>query len=319
MQGYLAKRFLLFIPTLLLVTLMVFALMRLIPGDPAYLLLAGSDGEGQFTEEQLDVLRQQLGTDRPLTVQYLTWVWGLVRWDFGTSMYYDTPISEDISTKLPITLELTFMALLFAFSVAVPLGILSAVKQDSIADYASRMIAIAGIAMPTFWTGILVIYFLVKWFNWLPPLDFTHIWVNPWVNFQQLIFPALALGFYNMALIARVTRSSMLEVFREDYIRTARSKGLRELAIIVRHALKNAFLPVITISGWQIGRLIAGTVVIETIFVVPGMGRLLIDSIFHRDYTMIQSIVMVIAFLVLAINLVVDLLYGWIDPRIRYE
>ena len=319
MQGYLAKRFLLFIPTLLLVTLMVFALMRLIPGDPAYLLLAGSDGEGQFTEEQLDVLRQQLGTDRPLTVQYLTWVWGLVRWDFGTSMYYDTPISEDISTKLPITLELTFMALLFAFSVAVPLGILSAVKQDSIADYASRMIAIAGIAMPTFWTGILVIYFLVKWFNWLPPLDFTNIWVNPWVNFQQLIFPALALGFYNMALIARVTRSSMLEVFREDYIRTARSKGLRELAVIVRHALKNAFLPVITISGWQIGRLIAGTVVIETIFVVPGMGRLLIDSIFHRDYTMIQSIVMVIAFLVLAINLVVDLLYGWIDPRIRYE
>jgi peptide/nickel transport system permease protein len=319
MQGYLAKRFLLFIPTLLLVTLMVFALMRLIPGDPAYLLLAGSDGEGQFTEEQLDVLRQQLGTDRPLTVQYLTWVWGLVRWDFGTSMYYDTPISEDISTKLPITLELTFMALLFAFSVAVPLGILSAVKQDSIADYASRMIAIAGIAMPTFWTGILVIYFLVKWFNWLPPLDFTHIWVNPWLNFQQLIFPALALGFYNMALIARVTRSSMLEVFREDYIRTARSKGLRELAVIVRHALKNAFLPVITISGWQIGRLIAGTVVIETIFVVPGMGRLLIDSIFHRDYTMIQSIVMVIAFLVLAINLVVDLLYGWIDPRIRYE
>ncbi len=319
MQGYLAKRFLLFIPTLLLVTLMVFALMRLIPGDPAYLLLAGSDGEGQFTEEQLDVLRQQLGTDRPLTVQYLTWVWGLVRWDFGTSMYYDTPISEDISTKLPITLELTFMALLFAFAVAVPLGILSAVKQDSIADYASRMIAIAGIAMPTFWTGILVIYFLVKWFNWLPPLDFTHIWVNPWVNFQQLIFPALALGFYNMALIARVTRSSMLEVFREDYIRTARSKGLRELAVIVRHALKNAFLPVITISGWQIGRLIAGTVVIETIFVVPGMGRLLIDSIFHRDYTMIQSIVMVIAFLVLAINLVVDLLYGWIDPRIRYE
>ena len=319
MQGYLAKRFLLFIPTLLLVTLMVFALMRLIPGDPAYLLLAGSDGEGQFTEEQLDVLRQQLGTDRPLTVQYLTWVWGLVRWDFGTSMYYDTPISEDISTKLPITLELTFMALLFAFAVAVPLGILSAVKQDSIADYASRMIAIAGIAMPTFWTGILVIYFLVKWFNWLPPLDFTHIWVNPWVNFQQLIFPALALGFYNMALVARVTRSSMLEVFREDYIRTARSKGLRELAVIVRHALKNAFLPVITISGWQIGRLIAGTVVIETIFLVPGMGRLLIDSIFHRDYTMIQSIVMVIAFLVLAINLVVDLLYGWIDPRIRYE
>ena len=319
MQGYLAKRILLFIPTLLLVTLMVFALMRLIPGDPAYLLLAGSDGEGQFTEEQLDKLRHELGTDRPLPVQYLTWIWGLARWDFGTSLYYDTPISEDISSKLPITLELTVLALLFAFAVSVPLGVLSAVKQDSIADYASRVIAIAGIAMPTFWTGILVIYFLVKWFNWLPPLDFTHIWENPWINLQQLVFPALALGFYNMALIARVTRSSMLEVFREDYIRTARSKGLKEFSVIVRHALKNAFLPVITISGWQIGRLIAGTVIIETIFLVPGMGRLLIDSIFHRDYTMIQSIVMVIAFLVLAINLFVDLLYGWIDPRIRYE
>ena len=319
MQGYLVKRILLFIPTLLLVTLMVFSLMRLIPGDPAYLLLAGSDGEGQFTEEQLQALRHELGTDRPLPVQYLTWIWGLLRWDFGTSLYYDTPISEDISSKLPITLELTFLALLFAFVVAVPLGVLSAVRQDSIADYISRLIAIAGIAMPTFWTGILVIYFLVKWFNWLPPLDFTHIWENPWTNVQQLAFPALALGFYNMALIARVTRSSMLEVFREDYIRTARSKGLRELAVISRHALKNAFLPVLTISGWQIGRLIAGTVVIETIFLVPGMGRLLIDSIFHRDYTMIQSIVMVIAFLVLAINLIVDLLYGWIDPRIRYE
>lgn len=319
MQGYLAKRMLMFLPTLLLATLMVFSLMRLIPGDPAYLLLAGSDGEGQFNEEQLNNLRHELGTDRPLTIQYLSWVWGLIRWDFGTSLYYDTPISEDISSKLPITLELTVLALLFAFSVAVPLGVLSAVKQDSIADYASRIIAIAGIAMPTFWTGILVIYFLVKWFNWLPPLAFTHIWENPWVNLQQLLFPALASGFYNMALIARVTRSSMLEVFREDYIRAARSKGLKELAIIGRHALKNAFLPVITISGWQIGRLIAGTVVIETIFLVPGMGRLLIDSIFHRDYTMIQSIVMVVAFLVLAINLVVDLLYGLIDPRIRYE
>ena len=319
MHIYLAKRVLLFVPTLILVTLMVFSLMRLIPGDPAYLLLAGSDGEGQFTEEQLQALRHELGTDRPLPVQYFSWIWGLVRWDFGTSLYYDTPIAEDISTKLPITLELTFLALLFAFIVAVPLGVLSAVKQDSIADYASRLIAIAGIAMPTFWTGILVIYFLVKWFNWLPPLNFTHIWENPWVNIQQLAFPALALGFYNMALIARVTRSSMLEVFREDYIRTARSKGLRELSVISRHALKNAFLPVLTISGWQIGRLIAGTVVIETIFLVPGMGRLLIDGIFHRDYTMIQSIVMVIAFLVLAVNLFVDLLYGWIDPRIRYE
>lgn len=319
MNTYVIKRFTLFIPTLLLVTLMVFALMRLVPGDPAELLLMGFEGDGQFSEQQLADLRAKLGTDRPLAIQYLDWIWGMLRGDFGVSMYFDTPISEDLAAKLPITLELSAFALLLAFVVAIPLGVLSAVRQDTIADYASRIIAIAGVAMPTFWIGILVVYFLVTWFDWLPPLGYANLWQDPWTNLQQMFFPAVALGFYNMALVARVTRSSMLEVFREDYIRTARSKGLRERAVIIRHALKNAFLPILTISGWQVGRLIAGTVVIETIFLVPGMGRLLVDSILHRDYTMIQSIVMVIAFMVLALNLVVDLLYAWLDPRIRYE
>lgn len=319
MNTYVIKRFMLFIPTLLLVTLMVFALMRLVPGDPAELLLMGFEGDGQFSEQQLADLRAKLGTDRPLAIQYLDWIWGMLRGDFGVSMYFDTPISEDLAAKLPITLELSALALLLAFVVAIPLGVLSAVRQDTVADYASRIIAIAGVAMPTFWIGILVVYFLVTWFDWLPPLGYANLWQDPWRNLQQMFFPAVALGLYNMALVARVTRSSMLEVFREDYIRTARSKGLRERAVIVRHALKNAFLPILTISGWQVGRLIAGTVVIETIFLVPGMGRLLVDSILHRDYTMIQSIVMVIAFMVLALNLVVDLLYAWLDPRIRYE
>ena len=319
MNTYVLKRFMLFVPTLLLVTLMVFALMRLVPGDPAELLLMGFEGDGQYSQQQLDDLRAKLGTDRPLAIQYLSWIWGMLRGDFGVSMYFDTPISEDLAAKLPITLELSALALLLAFVVAVPLGVISAVRQDTIADYASRIIAIAGVAMPTFWIGILVVYFLVTWFDWLPPLGYADLWNDPWRNLQQMFFPAVALGFYNMALIARVTRSSMLEVFREDYIRTARSKGLRERAIIIRHALKNAFLPILTISGWLVGRLIAGTVVIETIFLVPGMGRLLVDSILHRDYTMIQSIVMVIAFMVLALNLVVDLLYAWLDPRIRYE
>lgn len=319
MNTYVLKRFMLFVPTLLLVTLMVFALMRLVPGDPAELLLMGFEGDGQFSEQQLADLRAKLGTDRPLAIQYLSWIWGMLRGDFGVSMYFDTPISEDLAAKLPITLELSALALLLAFAVAVPLGVISAVRQDTIADYASRIIAIAGVAMPTFWIGILVVYFLVTWFDWLPPLGYADLWKDPWRNLQQMFFPAVALGFYNMALVARVTRSSMLEVFREDYIRTARSKGLREGAVIIRHALKNAFLPILTISGWQVGRLIAGTVVIETIFLVPGMGRLLVDSILHRDYTMIQSIVMVIAFMVLALNLVVDLLYAWLDPRIRYE
>jgi peptide/nickel transport system permease protein len=190
--------------------------------------------------------------------------------------------------------------------------------QDSPADYVARLVAIAGVAMPNFWLAILIIIVLVNLFGWLPPLGYEDLWENPGKNLQQLIFPAIALGFYNMALIARVTRSAMLEVFREDYIRTARSKGLSEQVVIVRHALKNAALPVLTISGWQIGRLLAGTVVIEKIFLVPGVGRLLIDSIFARDFTMIQAIVMMVATLVLLLNLVVDLMYGWVDPRIRY-
>ena len=319
MNSYLVKRLLLCVPTLILVTMLVFVLMRLIPGDPAYLRLIGSDGDAEFTQEQLDDLRAQLGTDKSLPEQYGRWMWGVVRFDFGLSMVYDTPISDDLKSRLPITLELTLIALVLATVIAVPLGIVSAIFQDSWADYLSRIIAIAGIAMPTFWTGILIIILLILFFGWLPPLGYASLWEEPLLNLQQMVFPAIALGFYNMALIARVMRSAMLEVLREDYIRTARSKGLSERVIIVRHALKNASLPVLTISGWQVGRLVAGTVVIEKIFLVPGMGKLLIDSIFARDFTMIQAIVLVVAVLVLLINLFVDLMYGWLDPRIRLE
>jgi len=319
MNSYLVKRLLLVFPTLVLVTMLVFVLMRLIPGDPAYLRLIGSDGDAEFTQEQLDDLRAQLGTDKSLPEQYGRWMWGVVRFDFGLSMVYDTPISDDLKARLPITLELTVIALVLATIIAVPLGIVSAIFQDSWADYLSRIVAIAGIAMPTFWTGILIIILLILFFGWLPPLGYASLWEDPLTNLQQMVFPAIALGFYNMALIARVMRSAMLEVFREDYIRTARSKGLSERVIIMRHALKNASLPVLTISGWQVGRLVAGTVVIEKIFLVPGMGKLLIDSIFARDFTMIQAIVLVVAVLVMLINLCVDLMYGWLDPRIRYE
>ena len=238
--------------------------------------------------------------------------------DFGLSLYTDDPIAEDLATKIPITAELVAVAMLMAVIAAVPLGIYSAVKQNTWGDYVSRFIAITGIAFPNFWVGILIVYFLVRLFDWLPPLGYVSLWDNPLTNLQQIVFPAIALGFYNMALIARVTRSAMLEVLRDDYIRTARSKGLKERVVIGRHALKNAFLPVLTISGWQFGRLIAGTVLIETIFLVPGMGKLLIDSIFHRDYIMIQAIVMVVTVVVLVLNLVIDLLYAWLDPRIRY-
>ena len=318
MQAYIVKRFLLFIPTLLLATLVVFVLLRLIPGDPALVKLVGEVGEGKFTQEQLDAMRAKLGTDRPLYVQYGHWVWGMLRLDFGVSLFFEEAVSRDLAAKFPITLELTILALLIATIIAVPLGLLSAIKQDTPADYVARIITIAGVALPNFWVGILIVYFLVLLFAWMPPLGYANVWEEPTTNLQQLIFPALALGFYNMAFMARVTRSSMLEVYREDYIRTARAKGLAERVVILRHALKNALLPMVTVSGYEFGRLLAGTVVIETIFMVPGMGKLLIDSVLHRDYTTVQAVVVVTTASVLILNLVLDVIYGWLNPRIRF-
>ena len=318
MQTYILKRILLFIPTMFLVTVMVFLLMRLIPGDPALAYLVGDEGEGSFTQEQLAELRAELGTDRSLIVQYGTWIWDMVRLDFGTSVFYRTPIGDDLKQKIPITIELAILAVLMAAAVAIPLGIVSAVRQDSAIDYVARVISIGGVAMPTFWVGILVIYFLVKWFDYLPIFGYVDLWDDPVKNLEQLYLPAMALGFNNMSIVARVTRSSMLEVFREDYVRTARAKGLGDFVVIGRHALKNALLPVVTISGLEFQQLIAGTIIIERIFAVPGMGSLMIDAILHRDYTTVQSTVMVITFFVVTINLMVDLLYGWLDPRIRY-
>ena len=318
MQTYIAKRFLLFIPTLLMATLLVFILLRLIPGDPALVKLVGETGEAKFTQEQLEAMQAKLGTDRPLYVQYGAWVCGMLRLDFGVSMFFEEAVSRDLAAKFPITLELTVLALLIATILAVPLGLLSAIKQDTPTDYVARIITIAGVALPNFWVGILIVYFLVLLFGWMPPLGYANVWEEPATNLQQLIFPALALGFYNMAFTARVTRSSMLEVYREDYIRTARAKGLAERVVILRHALKNALLPMVTVSGYEFGRLLAGTVVIETIFMVPGMGKLLFDSVLHRDYTTVQAVVVVTTVSVLILNLVLDVIYGWLNPRIRF-
>jgi peptide/nickel transport system permease protein len=319
MQAYIAKRCLLFIPTLLLATLLAFLLLRIIPGDPALVKLAGETGDAKFTQAELHDLQVKLGTDRPLYVQYGKWVWGMLKLDFGMSMFFEEPVVDDLIAKFPITLELTVLAMLLAIIIAVPLGLVSAIKQNTPADYIARITSITGIALPNFWVGILIVYFLVLLFAWMPPLGYANLWDDPATNLQQFIFPALALGFFEMAFVARVTRSSMLEVYREDYTRTARGKGLAERVVIVRHALKNALLPVVTISGFQFGRLLAGTVVIENIFMIPGMGRLLIDSVFHRDYTMVQAIVMVITVSVLLLNLVLDVVYGWLNPRIRYS
>ena len=316
MRQYAAKRIGLFIPTVLLVTVIVFVVMRLIPGDPALAILSADDAA--YTEQELQELRVQLGTDRPIVIQYLDWMSGLLRGDFGTSFWWNGPVMDRLGERIPVTIELAILGIALAVVCAVPLGVISAIKPDSPIDYVSRIFTLVGISIPTFFSGILLTLVLIRAFGWLPPLGYEDIWEDPWANLKQMMLPALALGFYDMAFIARVTRSSMMEILREDYMRTARSKGLRERIVLSRHGLKNAVLPILTISGWQFGRLFGGTVIIERIFLIPGIGQLLIDAVFQRDFPTIQAIIVIVAVSIVVINLLVDLLYGWLDPRIRY-
>ena len=316
MRQYAAKRIGLFIPTVLLVTVIVFVVMRLIPGDPALAILSADDAA--YTEQELQELRVQLGTDRPIVVQYFDWMSGLLRGDFGTSFWWNGPVMDRLGERIPVTIELAILGIALAVVCAVPLGVVSAIKPDSPIDYVSRVFTLVGISIPTFFSGILLTLILIRAFGWLPPLGYENIWEDPWANLKQMMLPALALGFYDMAFIARVTRSSMMEILREDYMRTARSKGLRERIVLSRHGLKNAVLPILTISGWQFGRLFGGTVIIERIFLIPGVGQLLIDAVFQRDFPTIQAIIVIVAVSIVVINLLVDLLYGWLDPRIRY-
>ena len=316
MRQYAIKRIGLFLPTVLLVTIIVFVVMRLIPGDPALAILSADDAV--YTQEELAQLRAELGTDRPIPVQYFEWIGGILQGDFGTSYWWGGPVMERLGQRIPVTIELAILGILLAVVCAVPLGVLSAIKPDSPLDYLSRIFTLVGISIPTFFSGILLTLVLIRAFGWLPPLGYEDIWEDPWTNIKQLMLPALALGFYDMAFIARVTRSSMMEILREDYMRTARAKGLRELIVLSRHGLKNAVLPVLTISGWQFGRLFGGTVIIEKIFLIPGVGQLLIDAIYQRDFPTIQAVIVIVALSIVVVNLLVDLLYGWLDPRIRY-
>jgi peptide/nickel transport system permease protein len=320
MGKYALRRALLFIPTLLVVTVLVFALFWIVPGDPALAILAGGDGDaGSVSQQQLDQLRQRLGLDRPLHVQYASWLAHVLRGDLGTSLWYKTPVWDQLRDRFLVTMELATMAIVLAMCAAVPLGVTSAVKQDTGFDYAARVFSVVGIAWPTFWLGVLIVYGLASFFQWLPPLGYATLTDDPWMNLQQLILPALTLAFTDLAFTARVTRSTMLEVMREDYLRTARAKGLMERLVVGRHALKNALLPVLTVTGYQFARLLGGVIIVESIFVVPGMGTLLIDSIVHRDFIVIQAVVLLIAAVVLVLNLLIDLTYGVLDPRIRYQ
>ena len=317
MRQYTVKRIALFIPTVLLVTLIAFVVMHVIPGDPAIAILEGDSG-GQYSMQDIADLRAKLGTDRAIAVQYLEWIGGVVKGDFGDSLWFESSVMTELGDRIPVTVELAILSIIMAVVVAVPLGIVSAIRPDSPVEYAARIFTLVGIAIPNFLVAVFMILILLNVFNWLPALGYVDLWDDPATNLSQLFFPALALALYEMAFIARVTRSSMMEIIREDYMRTARSKGLTEVVVLFRHGLKNAILPILTISGWQFGRLFGGTVVIETIFLIPGMGRILIEAVQHRDFPLLQAAIVIIGLAIVTINLMVDLLYGWLDPRIRY-
>jgi peptide/nickel transport system permease protein len=318
MRTYLTKRLLLMIPTLLGVAAVVFVIMRVIPGDVTLLILGG-DQTGRIDPQQVAAMRQQLGLDQPIAVQFGQWLWGVVRLDFGKSLWTGQPVIEEVLIRLPLSLEVAILATIVSVLLAIPLGMLAAVRQDTWVDYVIRVGSIGGQAIPSFWVGILVILFLVIYFGWGPPLEFTPPWVDPWANFQQLIWPVVTVGYRYAAVTTRMTRSTVLEVLREDYIRTAWAKGLRERAVVIRHALKNAMLPVITLIGTEFAFLIGGLVVTETVFTLNGVGRFVVDAVAHRDYPVVQALVFLIALCFVVVNLLIDLTYAWFDPRIRYH
>jgi peptide/nickel transport system permease protein len=319
MWKYVVKRFLLMIPTMLGVAILAFVLLRLVPGDVVEARYVAA-GQGQFVDRALMAEeRARLGLDQPLWKQFADWMWGLLRADLGISMWTGAPIVEEIRLRFALSLQLAVMATVIATVLAIPLGVIAALKQDTWIDYAVRVFSIAGLAMPSFWLGIVIILGFLIIFRWLPPMVYTPFWVDPWQNLAQLIWPALAVGYRYSAVATRMTRSAMLEVLREDYIRTARAKGLWLKLILVRHALKNAMLPVVTVIALEFAFLLGGLVVTEQVFNLNGLGLLFVEAVARRDYTLTQALVMLVASAYIVVNFLMDIMYGWLDPRIRYR
>ncbi len=316
MLRYTINRVLLTIPTLLGVAVLVFFMLRIIPGDIVEVKLIG-DG-GAVTQETIDMERHKFGLDKPLIVQFKDWMVGVVTLDYGISMWTERPVMEEISIRLELSLEVAILATLIAILLAIPLGTTAALYRDTWIDYLMRIVTIGGISIPSFWFGMLIMLSLLAAFNWLPPITFTPIYVDPVANLTQLIWPAAAVGYRYCAVTARMIRSSLLEVLSEDYIRTARAKGVRENMVISRHALRNALLPAITVIALEFTFLIGGLVVTEQVFNLNGIGQLFVQSVTRNDFTLIQGMVMLIAAFYVFVNLAVDLLYAVFDPRIRY-
>jgi len=316
MKRYIGRRLLLAIPTLIGVSLIIFIIMALLPGDVALAIL----GEGA-TEEGLATIREQLGLNDPWYQRYGSWVREMATLgDMGESIFMvGIPIRQLIAEHFPITANLAIYTMIVAVVLGVPLGTISAIRHNTWMDYFFRVFSVIGLSMPVFWLGILIILAQVTWFNWSPQLQ----WVSPfddfWVNFKQMVWPSLALGYFQVAFIARMTRSSLLDVQYEDYMRTARAKGLRERTVTIRHGLRNAVIPVVTIGGLQFVALLGGVVVTEKVFNLPGWGTLLVRGVFTRDFPLVQTMIFIFAAIVIAANLLTDMLYAWLDPRIRYS
>jgi len=314
---YTINRVLLAIPTLLGVAMLVFLMLRIVPGDIVEVKLRG-DG-GAVSQETIEMERRRLGLDKPLIMQFKDWMVGVATLDLGNSMWTERPVMEEISLRLELSLQVAIMATIFAVLIAVPLGTAAALFRDTWIDYLMRIATIGGISIPAFWFGMLIMLSLLAVFNWLPPITFTPIYVDPIANLTQLIWPALAVGYRYCAVTARMIRSSLLEVLNEDYIRTARAKGVYERLVVSRHALRNALLPAITVIGLEFTFLIGGLVVTEQVFNLNGIGMLFVQSVSRNDFTLIQGMVMLIAAFYVFVNLLVDLLYAAFDPRIRYD
>src|SRR5437870_3857803 len=296
-------------------SVLIFVLLRLVPGDIVDIIFSSA---GFVNPAARAEIARELGVDQPIVVQYGRWVKDIAKGDLGKSYRYDIPAWQVVQPRLPVTSELAGLALLVAVIIGVFTGVLSAVRQDSALDYVLRLLSLAGLSMPSFWLGMLIILFLVSWTGWIPAMIYVSPFQDLRAHLLQFVFPALAVGYRGSALIMRITRSSMLEVLREDYVRTARAKGQREWPVVFRHALANAMLPIITVIGFEFAFMVGGLVVTETVFNLPGVARYLVDAILWRDYPVVQNLVMFIAIVVVIVNLSVDLLYGYLDPRIRY-
>ena len=303
------------LPTLIGVAVITFVVMRLVPGDIVALRYAGSS----VPQDIIDKERALLGLDKPMVAQFLDWMGSLARLDFGQSLWTGNPIIDEIWVRLPLTLELAVVASAFAVVIAIPLGIVAAVKQDTWIDYAIRIVSVGGLAMPSFWIGIMLVLGTITIFGWAPPLTYTPFFDDPIANLSQLVLPAISVGYRYSAVSMRMTRSTLLDVLREDYVRTARAKGLRDTIVVVRHALRNALLPVITVVSLEFAFLIGGLVVTEQVFNLNGIGTLLVDAVAHRDYPLIQALVLLLSAVFVLVNFAVDMLYVVLDPRIRYS